>query len=75
MHKTIAPVGFLSFLLVSLSPAAPVEKGLVGKGELLVRENCSRCHAIGKEGYSPHPPAASIKRQAAGQRAKTRRGG
>ena len=57
MHKTIAPVVFLSFLLVPLSPAAPVEKGLVGKGELLVRENCSRCHAIGKEGDSPHPPA------------------
>jgi len=27
------------------------------KGEALVRENCSRCHAIGKEGDSPHPPA------------------
>lgn len=57
MHKTIAPVVFLSFLLVPLNPAAPAEKGLVGKGELLVRENCSRCHAIGKEGDSPHPPA------------------
>ena len=57
MHKAIAPVVFLSFLLFPLSPAAPVEKGLVGKGELLVRENCSRCHAIGKEGDSPHPPA------------------
>ena len=36
MHKTIAPVVFLSFLLVPLNPAPPAEKGLVGKGELLV---------------------------------------
>jgi len=38
-------------------PAAAAEKGLADKGEVLVRENCSRCHAIGKEGDSPHPPA------------------
>jgi len=34
-----------------------VEKDLTAKGEVLVRENCSRCHAIGKEGDSPHPEA------------------
>jgi cytochrome c len=33
------------------------EKDLTNKGEALVRENCSRCHAIGKEGESPHPQA------------------
>ena len=33
-----------------LSPAA--QRGLV-----IVRTNCSRCHAIGNEGDSPHPPA------------------
>ncbi len=33
------------------------EKGLTDKGEVLLRDNCSRCHAIGKEGESPHPPA------------------
>jgi cytochrome c553 len=43
--------------LIPLSPAAAVEKGLVNKGEVLVRKNCSRCHAIGKEGDSPHSPA------------------
>lgn len=37
--------------------AAAAEKDLTTKGEALVRENCSRCHAIGKEGDSPHPPA------------------
>jgi hypothetical protein len=36
-------------------PAA--EKDLTDKGEVLVKHNCSRCHAIGKEGNSPHPEA------------------
>ena len=38
-------------------PAFAVDKDLTNKGEALVKENCSRCHAIGKEGTSPHPPA------------------
>jgi cytochrome c553 len=33
------------------------EKTLIDKGEVLVKENCSRCHAIGKEGESPHKEA------------------
>jgi mono/diheme cytochrome c family protein len=37
--------------------AEAAEKDLTTKGEVLVRENCSRCHAIGKEGDSPHPQA------------------
>ena len=37
--------------------AEAAEKDLTTKGEALVRENCSRCHAIGREGDSPHPPA------------------
>jgi cytochrome c len=45
-------------ILFSLaSPALAAEKGLADKGEALVKENCSRCHAIGREGDSPHPPA------------------
>jgi mono/diheme cytochrome c family protein len=39
------------------SQANAVEKDLTDKGEVLVRENCARCHAIGKEGDSPHPQA------------------
>ena len=44
-------------LLVASASAFAVEKGLADKGEVLVRENCSRCHAIGKEGDSTHPEA------------------
>jgi mono/diheme cytochrome c family protein len=43
--------GFLAF------PAFAVDKDLTAKGEVLVKENCSRCHAVGKEGTSPHPEA------------------
>jgi len=43
--------GFLAF------PAFAVDKDLTNKGEVLVKENCSRCHAIGKEGASTHPEA------------------
>ena len=35
------------------------------RGEVLVRENCSRCHAVGKEGDSPHkeaPPFRTLSR-------------
>jgi cytochrome c len=37
--------------------ALAAEKDLTNKGEALVQENCSRCHAIGKEGNSTHPEA------------------
>jgi cytochrome c len=48
----------LALVFIAVRPAAAAaDKGLAGKGEVLVRENCSRCHAIGKEGDSPHPPA------------------
>jgi len=50
---------FAACLLLGLRilPAGAAEKDLTAKGEVLVRENCSRCHATGKEGDSPHPPA------------------
>jgi mono/diheme cytochrome c family protein len=44
-------------LELALAPAGAVEKDLTKKGEALVRQNCSRCHAIGLKGDSPHPPA------------------
>ena len=37
--------------------ALAAEKDRTNKGEVLVKENCSRCQAIGKEGNSPHPEA------------------
>jgi cytochrome c len=49
-----APV---AMLLVFAGPAEAADKTLVNKGEVLLRENCSRCHAVGKTGESPHPPA------------------
>jgi mono/diheme cytochrome c family protein len=55
--------GFLALigagLLLGLFPSQgkAVEKDLTAKGEVLVRENCARCHAIGKEGDSPHQDA------------------
>jgi mono/diheme cytochrome c family protein len=46
-------------LLLGVLPSAAtaVEKDITDKGEVLVRENCARCHAIGKEGDSPHKDA------------------
>ncbi len=40
-----------------LSPAVAADKGLTDKGEVLIRENCSRCHAVGVTGESPNPDA------------------
>jgi cytochrome c len=47
----------VALLIVSATPANAAEKTLIDKGEVLVKENCSRCHAIGKEGDSPHKEA------------------
>lgn len=49
---------FATCLLVGFGAtvAAAAEKDLTAKGEVLVKENCARCHAI-KEGASPHPEA------------------
>jgi mono/diheme cytochrome c family protein len=52
-----AAAGATLLLGFAATPSAAVQKDLTDKGEALVRENCSRCHAIGKEGDSPHPPA------------------
>ena len=38
-------------------PAEAAEKDMVDRGEVLVKDNCSRCHAIGREGDSPHKEA------------------
>ena len=46
-----------ALLVASAVSANAAEKTLIDKGEVLVRENCSRCHAIGKEGDSPHKEA------------------
>jgi cytochrome c len=53
----LAPVAAGLVIGLGAFVAQAAEKDLTTKGEALVRENCSRCHAIGKEGDSPHPPA------------------
>ena len=52
---TVAMVGLLGAGFAF--PAMAVEKALTDKGEVLVRENCARCHAVGLTGDSPNPAA------------------
>jgi cytochrome c len=54
---------FGSIILLGFATAHPqaAEKTLVNKGKVLVEQNCSRCHAIGKEGDSPHPQAPPLR--------------
>ena len=47
----------LMLLVLAVTPASAAEKDLTDKGKVLVEKNCSRCHAIGKEGASIHPEA------------------
>jgi mono/diheme cytochrome c family protein len=54
----LAALGAAALLLVLAAiPAGAAEKDLTDKGRVLVEQNCSRCHAIGKEGDSTHPEA------------------
>ena len=64
--RTVALAACLICGVIGLPlPANAAEKTLVDRGEVLVRENCSRCHAVGKEGDSPHkeaPPFRTLSR-------------
>ena len=44
------PRRWLRSSYASASDALAADKSLISKGELLAKENCSRCHAIGKDG-------------------------
>jgi cytochrome c len=63
MHGwAIARILAVALLAVGLSsPAMAVEKDLTDKGRVLVKKNCSRCHATGKEGVSPNPEAPPLR--------------
>ncbi len=50
-----------ALLIGFAAPAEAVEKDMTAKGEVLVKENCARCHAIGKEGDSPHEDATPFR--------------
>jgi cytochrome c len=45
--------------LVTMVPGAFAQEGTTPakRGEALLTTNCSRCHAIGRTGASPHPAA------------------
>ena len=61
--KVLVTGFFGSIILLGFATgyAQAAEKTLVNKGEVLVKQNCSRCHAIGKEGDSPHPQAPPLR--------------
>ena len=44
-------------MLLAIGPAVAAEKGMADKGQVLVRDNCARCHAIGTTGASPNVDA------------------
>jgi len=56
-RRILARIAAFLLLLLGAPLAWAVETDLTAKGEVLVRENCSRCHAIGTEGDSSHPDA------------------
>ncbi|MFO7477489.1 MAG: cytochrome c [Methyloceanibacter sp.] len=56
-RRLLGLMGACLLLGVSAGEASAAEKGLAAKGEVLVREDCSSCHAIGREGDSPHKEA------------------
>lgn len=57
MVLSLSVAGFACLSLCFALPAGAAEKSLVDKGEVLVSKNCSPCHAIGKDGDSPHKDA------------------
>jgi cytochrome c len=60
--KVLVTGFFVSIILgFATGYAQAAEKTLVNKGEVLVKQNCSQCHAIGKEGDSPHPQAPPLR--------------
>ena len=55
---TVLAAVSLAVIVPGFAPLAhAADKGLEDRGEVLLRENCSRCHAIGKEGQSSHKDA------------------
>jgi cytochrome c len=48
-------------LIVATASAFAAEKDETSRGKALVTANCSRCHATGTEGDSPHPEAPAFR--------------
>ena len=51
----------LALFSLVVANASAADKDLTAKGKSLVTDNCSRCHAIGNEGDSPHPEAPAFR--------------
>ena len=51
----------LAVWIVLLPASAQEEKQQLKRGEEILAKNCSRCHAIGRSGTSPHPEAPAFR--------------
>jgi cytochrome c len=56
MHSALK-LAVLAVLLLPVAGASADDAALIEKGRALIAENCSRCHAIGKQDASKHPEA------------------
>lgn len=62
--KLAVPIRVAVMMAVAALMAEPVlaaEKDLTNKGEVIVRENCARCHAIGQTGESANAEAPPLR--------------
>jgi len=48
--------------LLMLSVAARADEAQLKRGQALLSQNCSRCHAIGRTGDSPRPDAPAFRK-------------
>jgi mono/diheme cytochrome c family protein len=55
--KNFQRLVFFTLLSPLVANASAAEKDMTDKGQALVEKNCAHCHAIGKEGDSPHKEA------------------
>jgi cytochrome c len=61
MHQGIGYLLLVVAATVTLAPVAAAPErdnaAIAKRGEALLAKNCSRCHATGRSGASPHPEA------------------
>jgi cytochrome c len=55
-HRGVV-IAVSAIMLAGLSAHAQNRSSPQRQGEALLSKNCSRCHAIGRSGASPHPEA------------------
>jgi cytochrome c len=62
-HKTLLFLaGFVAIIISSSSFVSGQANSLIERrGEALLTTNCARCHAVGRTGSSPHPPAPAFR--------------